>query len=330
MIVTKTPLRISFFSGGSDMKSFYSASPGAALSATIDKYINVCIHKTPNRGIRIMYDEVEDLDSLDKMNHEITKQTLQYFKVDREITIASLSDIPSKGSGLGSSSAFTVGLVNGCDAAYNGLNICSPNALAETACEVEIDRCGYPIGKQDQYAAAFGGLNLFQFNSNETVNVLKPTTNAQDLQKLENNLLLVYSGVSRSANEILKKHNDAIKSGGDKFKLIQKAVDRAFVAATYLGEGKIDDFGNLFHEAWMEKKEIAKGISQSFFDDVYDKAIKAGAIGGKLLGAGGGGFFLFYVSPEKRQNVINEINKFVGCKVYNFKFSWEGSKVVLK
>lgn len=312
------------------MKSFYGQEPGAALSATIDKYINVCIHKTPNRGIRIMYDEIQDLDSLDMMNHEITKQTLQYFKVDREITIASLSDIPSKGSGLGSSSAFTVGLINGCNAAYGTHGDYSPNTLAELACHVEIERCGYPIGKQDQYAAAFGGINLFQFNHNETVNVLKPITDTQNIKKLEDNLLLVYSGVSRSANEILKKHNDAIKSGGDKFKLIQKAVDRAFIAATCLGEGRIDDFGNLFHEAWMEKKEIAKGISQTFFDDVYDKAIKAGAIGGKLLGAGGGGFFLFYVSPEKRQNVINEINKFSGCKVYNFKFSWEGSKVVLK
>lgn len=312
------------------MRSFYSQEQGAALSVTIDKYINVCIHKTPNRGIRIMYDEIQDLDSLDMMNHEITKQTLQYFKVDREITIASLSDIPSKGSGLGSSSAFTVGLINGCNAAYGVPGGCSPNTLAELACHVEIERCGYPIGKQDQYAAAFGGINLFQFNLNETVNVLKPLTNTESIQKLEEHLLLVYSGVSRSANEILKKHNDAITAGGDKFKLIQKAVERAYVAASYLSDGKINDFGDLFHEAWMEKKEIAKGISQSFFDDVYDKAIKAGAIGGKLLGAGGGGFFLFYVSPEKRQNVINEINKFSGCKVYNFKFSWEGSKVVLK
>jgi D-glycero-alpha-D-manno-heptose-7-phosphate kinase len=330
MIVSRTPLRISFFSGGSDMRSFYGQEQGAALSATIDKYINVCIHKTPNRGIRIMYDEIQDLDSLDMMNHEITKQTLQYFKVDKEITIASLSDIPSKGSGLGSSSAFTVGLINGCNAAYNRSNVCSPNTLAELACHVEIDRCGYPIGKQDQYAAAFGGINLFQFNQNDTVNVMKPITDSTDIDRLESHLLLVYSGVSRSANEILKKHNDAINAGGDKYKLIQKAVSRAYTAASYLSAGNIDDFGNLFHEAWMEKKEIAKGISQSFFDDVYDKAIKAGAIGGKLLGAGGGGFFLFYVSPEKRQNVIREINKFSGCKVYNFKFSWEGSKVVLK
>lgn len=312
------------------MPSFYRREPGAALSATIDKYINVCIHKTPNRGIRIMYDEIQDLDSLDMMNHEITKQTLQYFKVDREITIASLSDIPSKGSGLGSSSAFTVGLVNGCNAAYNRFDISSPHTLAKTACEIEINRCGYPIGKQDQYAAAFGGINLFQFNSNETVNIIKPTTDEQDIKKLEDNLLLVYSGVSRSANEILKKHNDAINAGGQKYYLIQKAVERAFKASEHLGYGNIDDFGNLFHEAWMEKKQITSGISQSFFDDVYDKAIKAGSLGGKLLGAGGGGFFLFYVSPEKRQNVINEINKFSGCKVYNFKFSWEGSKVVLK
>jgi D-glycero-alpha-D-manno-heptose-7-phosphate kinase len=328
MIVTRTPLRISFFSGGSDMRSFYKEERGLALSATIDKYINVCIHRTPNRGIKIMYDEIEDLANIDLMNHGITKEVLKYYHVDKEITIASLSDIPSKGSGLGSSSAFTAGLMKGVAQGW-GIPIRSPQDLAEKACMIEIEKCGYPIGKQDQYAAAYGGLNLFCFNQNDTVDVVKPTTNQTTITQLNDNLLLVYSGVSRSANDILKRQNESITNDRSKFNLVKSAVVRAEVAAGYLNKGLVDDFGNLFHEAWTEKKQITKGISQNIFDEIYTKCIQAGAIGGKLLGAGGGGFFLFYVKPDKRQNVINTINTFQGCKVYDFKFSWEGTQVLL-
>lgn len=311
------------------MQSFYKQERGLALSATIDKYINVCIHKTPNRGIKIMYDEIEDLANIDLMNHGITKEVLKYYHVDKEITIASLSDIPSKGSGLGSSSAFTAGLMKGVSHGW-GIPIRSPHDLAEKACMIEIDKCGYPIGKQDQYAAAYGGLNLFCFNEDDTVDVIKPTSCQNTINRLNDNLLLVYSGVSRSANDILKRQNESITTDRSKFNLVRSAVARAEVAAGYLNKGLVDDFGNLFHEAWMEKKQITKGISQNMFDEIYTKCIDAGAIGGKLLGAGGGGFFLFYVSPEKRQNVVNTINTFQGCKVYNFKFSWEGTQVVLK
>ena len=310
------------------MRSFYKEERGLALSATIDKYINVCIHRTPNRGIKIMYDEIEDLANIDLMNHGITKEVLKYYHVDKEITIASLSDIPSKGSGLGSSSAFTAGLMKGVAQGW-GIPIRSPQDLAEKACMIEIEKCGYPIGKQDQYAAAYGGLNLFCFNQNDTVDVVKPTTNQTTITQLNDNLLLVYSGVSRSANDILKRQNESITNDRSKFNLVKSAVVRAEVAAGYLNKGLVDDFGNLFHEAWTEKKQITKGISQNIFDEIYTKCIQAGAIGGKLLGAGGGGFFLFYVKPDKRQNVINTINTFQGCKVYDFKFSWEGTQVLL-
>jgi D-glycero-alpha-D-manno-heptose-7-phosphate kinase len=326
MIISKTPLRISFFSGGSDMPSFYERERGAALSVTIDKHIYVCLHKTPHLGIKIMYDTIEEFPDVEQMQHAITRESLKHYNIQKEYTIASIADILAKGSGLGSSSSFTVGLVNVLANQCRYDSLVSREYLADTACKIEMDLCGYPVGKQDQYAAAYGGMNLFEFNKGGVVEV-KPITHNRDMWcDLEDRLLLVYSGRGRSANSILQKQQAAM-SDQDKFDLVKRSRDKAYVGARYLKEGKLQDFGYLLHEAWIDKKSVVKEISQDYFDQIYTRALEAGSIGGKLLGAGGGGFFMFYVEPDKRESVVKAVTEGTECKVYDFSFTENGSRI---
>lgn len=326
MIITKTPLRISFFSGGSDMPEFYSKYPGAALSVTINKFIYVMVHKTPHLGIKIMYDTIEEFPDLETMQHAITRESLKHFGIDKEITIASIADILAKGSGLGSSSAFTLGLVSALANPERHDSHVTREYLAQTAYKIEREHCKYPVGKQDQYASAYGGLNLFEFNADESVEIKPLTYNRQLWSNLENNLLLVYSGRGRNANSILQKQAKAM-SDEAKFDLVKRSRDKAYVGARLIRENKLDDFGALLHEAWLDKKSVEASITNEYFDDVYNRALEAGALGGKLLGAGGGGFFLFYVNESNKQKVIDRITDGTSCKVYDFSFHEYGSRV---
>jgi D-glycero-alpha-D-manno-heptose-7-phosphate kinase len=326
MILSKTPLRISFFSGGSDMPSFFEKERGAALSVTIDKYIYVMLHKTPHLGIKVMYDTIEEYPDLETMQHAITRESLKHFGVDKEVTVASIADILAKGSGLGSSSAFTLGLVNVLANQNKHESMVSREYLAQTAYYIERQLCGYPVGKQDQYASAYGGMNLFEFHKDDTVEIKPMTYNRETWNNLEQRLLLVYSGRGRNANSILQKQSAAM-SDETKFNLVKASRDKAFVGARYLKEGKLDDFGTLLHEAWMDKKAVETSITNEYFDGVYNRAMEAGALGGKLLGAGGGGFFLFYVDPSKRKHVIDVITDGTECKVYDFRFTEYGSQI---
>lgn len=330
MIISKTPLRISFFSGGSDLPSFFTKETGAALSVTIDKYIYVMTHKTPHIGIKTMYDEVEMSDDISTMQHTITKEILKYFNIENNHQIASISDILSKGSGLGSSSAFTVGLFKNLEhysqKHWPHRSPRDPEVLAEMAYEIERNRCGYPVGKQDQFAAAFGGFNLFEFRPSYT-NVT-PILDTYVLNRLNNNLMLVYSGRGRSANSILQKQQEGMSIDPAKFDAVRRGRDKAYEGFKYIKDGDIDSFGNLFHEAWVDKKKTESSITNSYFDLVYDQVIAAGALGGKLLGAGGGGFFLFYVPEENRYKVRTTIEKDTECKIYDFKFVQDGSQVI--
>ena len=326
MIISKTPLRISFFSGGSDMPEYYMKEDGAALSVTIDKFIYVMAHKTPHLGVKIMYDTIEEFPDVEQMQHAITRESLKHYDITSEITIASLADILAKGSGLGSSSAFTLGLVN-CLVHQNKFEShYSREYLAQTAYYIERDLCKYPVGKQDQYASAYGGMNLFEFLKDNSVNIRPITYNRDIWCDLESRLLLVYSGRGRNANSILQKQASAM-SQKDKFDLVRRSRDKAYVATRYLKENKLDDFGNLLHEAWLDKKAVASDITNDYFDEVYNRALEAGALGGKLLGAGGGGFFLFYVRPEDRENVIHSVTDGTTCKVYDFRFYEYGSRI---
>jgi D-glycero-alpha-D-manno-heptose-7-phosphate kinase len=326
MIVSKTPLRISFFSGGSDIPAFYEKEKGAALSVTIDKYIYVMMHKTPHLGIKIMYDTIEEFPDLETMQHAITRESLKFFGVDKEITVASIADILAKGSGLGSSSAFTVGLTNVLANPDRHSSVTTREYLAQTAYHIERDLCKYPVGKQDQYAAAYGGMNLFEFHPNGGVDIRPLTHNRDVWGELESNLLLVYSGRGRNANSILQKQTAAM-SDDVKFDLVRRSRDKAYVAARYIKENKLDDFGALLHDAWMDKKAVATEITSAYFDEIYSKALNAGALGGKLLGAGGGGFFIFYVTKNNREKVIDAITNDTNCKIYDFNFTESGSRI---
>lgn len=308
------------------MPSFYEQEDGAALSVTINKFIYVMAHKVPHMGVRCMYDDVEEQHDIEQMQHAITRETLKYYGFTKEITIASISDIVTKGSGLGSSSAFTVGLVKALSTSKYDNS--TRKYVADIACEIEMNRCGYPVGKQDQYAAAFGGFNLFKFKRNGEVTVDELRLTNPHIQALEKNLMLVYSGRSRNANNILQKQQKAMLDI-DKFNAVKRSKDKAYEAVDLIHKGKIDEFGRLLHESWLDKKSVCEEITQDYFDTIYQTAMDAGALGGKLLGAGGGGFFIFYVPQEYRNSVAWAFaNEHRECKVYDFEFYGSGSHMV--
>jgi D-glycero-alpha-D-manno-heptose-7-phosphate kinase len=323
MIVSKTPLRISFFSGGSDTPTFYKREDGAALSVTIDKFIHVIVRKTPNLPIKTMFDIVDESDNIEDMKHIISRESLKLFNIDSEITIASLSDIFSNGSGLGSSSAFTVGLVNSLFK-LNDIGA-SKELIAKFACDIEMDKCGYPVGKQDQYAASYGGFNLLKFYNNQTVDVKK--IKSENLSKLNDNLLLVHSGKGRIGNDFLQKQSVAMMDDV-KFNKVRQNRDLAFEGLNYILSDDLDSFGDLLHQSWINKRQIVSDITEDYLDNIYNIAKESGAIGGKILGAGGGGFFVFYVKEDKRECVINSLKNKTNCKIFPFRFYDEGTKIM--
>ena len=339
MLISRTPLRISFFSGGSDMPTFYNREDGAALSVTIDKYIYVMAHATKySDHVVLMHEKVEKVSDVEAMEHDITREALLSYGIDKGITIASISDVTCRGSGLGASSAYAVGLINAITALMvkSHSNISrSPRDLADLACELEMHRCGYPVGRQDQYAAAHGGMNLFEFHAGGFTTVTPLDLNDATsgippfaLSNLERNLLLVHSGRERSANAILQKHQEAMLED-NKFNLIKRMRDKAFDGMKLLMKADVDSFGALLDEAWQEKRNIVSTISDPYFDNIYNTARASGSLGGKLLGAGGGGFFIFYAPHALHETVRGAIlNVAPACTFYDFKFASKGSTIV--
>ena len=321
MIISRTPFRVSFAGGGSDLPSFYRKSTGAVLSTSIDKYMYIAIHPYFEKNkIQLKYSKTEQVDSIDDIKHPIFREVLKMYGVTG-VDLNSIADIPS-GTGLGSSSSFTVGLLNAVRA-YLG-KASSGEKLGELACDVEINRVGSPIGKQDQYAAACGGLNFITFYGDETVNVEKIIMKPEKKQELEDNLLMVFVGGEHSANAILKSQSAAI-SDMKKFDTQRHMVKLAYNLKDSLENNNIDDFGRILHENWLLKKSLTSGISTGFVDEMYNKGIEAGALGGKLLGAGGAGFILFYC-PKDRQQEFRE--RMGDITELNFKFDNYGSKII--
>ena len=296
MIITRAPFRVSFCGGGSDLPRFYEKYGGCVLSTTIRKYMYLTIHNFFEKDqIVLKYSKTEVVRDYDEIEHRIFKQCLKDFGI-KGVEISSMADIPA-GTGLGSSSTFTVALLHLLHT-YKGEYV-SKYKLAKDACEVEIEKLGEPIGKQDQFAAAFGGLKFYEFMPNGFVNV-EPVIMAQEsYSKLENNLLMFYLGGTHSASEILKEQNKNIKAE-DKANVQKKMCEIARQLKVELQNNNVDAMGELLHENWVLKKSLAAGISNPLIEDVYRRAMAAGATGGKLLGAGGAGFMLFYV-PENRQ-----------------------------
>jgi len=321
MIISKTPFRVSFAGGGSDLPSFFNNEMGAVLSTSINKYIYIAIHPffDPDK-IQLKYSKTELVSSIDDIQHPIFRAALNMYRL-KGVDINSIADVPS-GTGLGSSSSFTVGLLNALKA-YQNIAV-SSEVLASKACNIEIDILKSPIGKQDQYAAACGGLNLITFYPDQRVNVEKIIMNPQKKQELDDNLIMIYTGDVRSANKILEKQNFAFKENSN-FKCQKEMVNLAFDLKKVLEKDDIDDFGRILHEGWILKKSIIKAISNPLIDDIYEKGIHSGALGGKLLGAGGGGFVLFYCPLEKQDFFRKGMQNYRELK---FGFDYFGSKII--
>ena len=320
MIITKTPFRVSFCGGGSDMANFYEKYGGCVLSTSINKYCYISIHPYFNENQTLLkYSENELVDEISQIKHKIFRQVLGDMNI-HGVEITSTADIPG-GTGLGSSSTFTVGLLNTLNC-YKGKFV-SKNKLAALACEVEIERLGNPIGKQDQYGAALGGLNFIKFNQDGSVSHEPIMMDGKTYKKLQKNLLMFYTGTTRSANTILAEQTKNITSE-DKAKNLLKMCGLAKDMKSALESNDISSFGKILDEGWQLKKELASGIANPEIDEAYEIAMKNGALGGKLLGAGGGGFLLFYCEEEKQA----QLKKAIGLKELDFSFERDGTSVI--
>jgi D-glycero-alpha-D-manno-heptose-7-phosphate kinase len=323
MIISKTPCRLSFAGGGSDIESFYREHGGAVVSVTIDKYVYLTLQTKFDHHIRIGYSRTEEVERVSEIRHPIVRHCLELMGPRQGIEITSHADIPSKGSGLGSSSSFTVGLLNGLYA-YQGRHV-SPQVLAEQACHVEIDLCGDPIGKQDQFAAAFGDLRMYHFHPDGSVKVEPLICRTQTLDELQRNLLMFYTGITRSAADILKEQTQVLGEQRAAIEKMQRMVEYAHALRHELESGNPDGVGEILHESWLLKRGLTAGISNAAIDGWYEAARKAGALGGKILGAGGGGFLLLYVRRERQAAVKQALGH---LRRVPFSFEREGSKIV--
>lgn len=323
MIISKTPLRMSFVGGGSDLPSFYRRHGGAVISTAIDKYIYVNVNRKFDDGIRIAYSKTEEVSTIEQIEHKIVRSVLEFLGLSGGIEITTIADIPSRGTGLGSSSSFTVGLLL---AAYAFLGrYASREQLGRESCHIEIDRCGEPIGKQDQYAAAFGGFNMIEFLPNDNVVVSPIVCEQRTVRAIEDSILVFYTGMTRSASELLRRQAQSLSDDTGKQGAMRRMVQLAYDLREELQDNNIDAFGELLHENWLLKKSMTKGISSSEIDDWYDVARSAGATGGKLLGAGAGGFMMFSAPPECHEEIRARLSR---LHPVNVKFEPMGSQII--
>lgn len=320
MIITRTPFRVSFAGGGSDLPSFYKKHGGCVLSTTINKYMHISVHPSFEAKETVLkYSRTEIVEDTSRIQHKYLKEILTFLDV-KGVEVVSTADVPA-GTGLGSSSSFTVGVLHALYS-YKGKFV-SKERLAGEACEIEIGRLKNPIGKQDQYAAAYGGLNFFRFNTDGSVEtepvIMKESTRGQ----LEKNLMMFYTGQLHSASAILKEQSSNIISGEreeSQLKMCRLAED----LRDALQAGRVDEMGEILHEGWKLKKTLAGGITNPVIDEAYETAMQNGAIGGKLLGAGGGGFLLFYVPEGKQKKVRDSIS----LSQMQMSFDRQGSAVI--
>lgn len=319
MIIVQTPLRISFFGGGTDFPSFYNTEGGCVLSTAIDKYIFVSIKQRFDDMLRIGYTRTELVDRVDRIEHELIREALQKTGIDCGIEINTMGDIPA-GSGLGSSSTVTVGALH---AMYSYQNeLVHQERLAKEACEIEIDVLGKPIGVQDQYIAAYGGLRFFEFKPSGRVVSEAIKLDPVLKNRLNESLLLFFTGKTRKADNILVEQKSNIS---DRLPVLRHMKNLAYQARDELMTGNLDALGHLLHESWQLKKQLASQISNGEIDEWYECAIQAGALGGKITGAGGGGFMLLYCPYGKREDVRRALHH---LRELPFRLEPDGSKVI--
>lgn len=320
MIIVQTPLRTSLFGGGTDFPGYYLQHGGCVLSSAIDKYIFVTIKKRFDKKLRVGWTRTEMVDKVDDIQHELIREALRMTGICEGVEITTMGDIPSAGSGLGSSSTVTVGALHAMYALQRELVMAEQ--LAKEACEIEIDILGKPIGVQDQYIAAYGGLRFIEFKTSGEIVANRISLDTNTLRRLNNNLFLFYTGVTRKADSILSEQKDNIRS---RESVLGEMKGIAHQACDQLQKGNIDAIGDLLHESWQLKKQLASRITNTDIEDLYQVARKAGATGGKVAGAGGGGFLLLYCPSEKQENLRDALHQ---LQELPFNLGQDGSKVI--
>lgn len=323
MIISRTPLRISFVGGGSDIASFYNHEPGAVVTTAINRYIYIAVNKQFDGRIIINYSKTEIVRRVSDIENNLVREALKLTGVKGGIHITSIADIPSEGTGMGSSSSYVVGLLNALYA-FQGKHI-NAEKLAREACKIEIDILKKPIGKQDQYIASYGGLQHIQFNSDDSVYVDPIICKAETKKLLKKRLLLFYTGITRSADTILAKQTNNMARKKTKRAIMNKMVSLAKQMQNALNKNKLDTFGEMLHENWTLKTQMADSVTNNKIDKWYTIARKNGVIGGKLLGAGGGGFLLFYAPQEKHDKIISALPDLT---YQEFAFEPQGAKII--
>ena len=322
MIISRTPFRISFVGGGSDLETFYSRHTGAVLSTSINKYMYISSHRYFHKDqIQVKYSKTETVNSLNDLQHPLLREALRKASINGGIEISSIADIPA-GTGMGSSSSFTVGLLHNLYAINR--KYVTHDTLAKEACEIEIDILKEPIGKQDQYAAAFGGLNIISFQKDGNVKVEPLYIGNTIYQQLQDNLVMFYVGNQRKASEILSEQKRNATQE-EKFNALKQMVGFVYDLRDALYAGRLNDFGTLLHENWILKQRLASKISNPEINEIYDAGLANGATGGKLLGAGGGGFMLFYCEKYKQDKLKQALKRF---ETIDFSFERDGSKII--
>lgn len=325
MILTRSPLRITLGGGGTDLPSYYEAHGGFVIAAAIDRYVYVSVMRRFSPGFLIKYSHLETVATATEIQHPIIREALVLSKTtETRLEITTAADLPS-GTGLGSSSSFTTALVRALF--VHNKKFLLPGGLAEAACEIEIHRLREPIGKQDQYIAAYGGLTCFEFNQDGSVDATPLETSSKTIQDLEDNLLLFFTGFSRKASSILDEQDKATKSHqGSMLANLHYVKELGLRSRTALEKGDCRAFGSLMHEHWLHKKKRSSAMSNPDIDEWYELGLKNGAIGGKLVGAGGGGFLLFYAEHRDRLRAAMHAK---GLEEVRFGFDFEGTKVLL-
>jgi D-glycero-alpha-D-manno-heptose-7-phosphate kinase len=293
------------------------------LSAAIDQSVYVTVSRKFDDAVRVSYSRTEEVANAAQIEHPLVRESLALLGIEGGIEITSVADIPARGTGLGSSSSFTVGLLNALHA-YSG-RYAAAARLAEESCQVEIERCNEPIGKQDQYAAAFGGFNFIRFHPDDSVDVKKVLCASSLIADLQSRLLFFYTGLTRSASSLLRQQSADVAAPGPKSDAIGELVRLAEAAFADLCAGNISSLGAMLHAAWQAKKQLVSGVTCDVIDEAYQAAIDAGAEGGKLLGAGGGGFLLFLASPERHEDIRNALRR---LRETPFRFAPHGSRII--
>jgi len=320
VIITQTPLRVSLAGGGTDLREFYDLEDGRTISLAIDKYVFVIVSERFDSKIYVNYTKKEIVDTVDEIHHDLVREAMRMTGLSNGVEVTMLADIPSEGSGLGSSSSLTVGLLNAFHM-FEGRQV-PAEQLAREACAIEIDICGKPIGKQDQYIAAFGGVHEFQYCRDGTVRANRVPMRPADARRLGTELMLFYTAVTRRSDEILTEQRTHTVSNVEHLRQIKNCVPQVLNA---IESGRLDLIGDVLHHSWALKKKLAGNITNRSIDDMYELALSAGATGGKIAGAGGGGFLLLYVPRHRQDAVRNALHSY---REFPWLLELDGSKTI--